>query len=78
MAHGVYTFSGALAPTGILSGAKFTSCVLLYWQRYCTELEQRASAKLCGVVQGMELRNFRRKRHLYAAGRPSRWASVAF
>jgi len=35
------------------------SCVLLYWQRYCTALEQWASAKLCGVVQGMELRSFR-------------------
>jgi len=36
------------------------SCVLLYWQRYCTALEQWASAKLrCCVVQGMELRNFR-------------------
>jgi len=34
------------------------------------------SAKLCGVVQGMELRNFRRGRHLYSAGRPSRWASA--
>ena len=33
-------------------------------------------AKLCGVVQGMELRNFRRGRHLYSAGRPSRWASA--
>ena len=34
------------------------SCVLLYWQRYCTALEQLASAKPCGVVQGMGLRNF--------------------
>jgi len=34
------------------------SCVRLYWQRYCTALHQRASAKLCGIVQGMELRNF--------------------
>jgi len=25
-------------------------CVLLYWQRYCTALQQRASAKLCGLV----------------------------
>jgi len=33
-------------------------------------------AKLCGVVQEMELRNFRRRRHLYSAGRPSRWASA--
>ena len=34
------------------------------------------SAKLCGLVQGMELQNFRRGRHLYSAGRPSRWASA--
>jgi len=26
------------------------SCVLLYWQRYCTALQQRASAKLCEWV----------------------------
>ena len=45
-------------------------------QRYCTTLQQRASAKLCGVAQGMELRKFRRGRHLYSAGRPSRWASA--
>jgi len=58
-------------------GAKFTmskSCVLLYWQRHCTPLQLRASAKLCGVKQGMKLRNFRRGRHLYSAGRPSVWA----
>jgi len=30
----------------------------------------------CGVVQAMELANFRRRRHLYSAGRPSRWASA--
>ena len=53
-----------------------TSCILLYWQRYCTAVQQRALGKLCGVVQGMELRNFRRGRHLYSAGRPSRWASA--
>ena len=35
------------------------SCVILYWHRYCTTLEQWASAKLCDVGQGMELRNFR-------------------
>jgi len=52
------------------------SCVLLYWLRYCTALQQRASAKLCGVVQGLELRNFRRGCHLYSAVRPSRWASA--
>jgi len=52
------------------------SCVLLYWQRYFTALQQQASAKLCGVVQGIELRNFRRMRHLYLAGQTSRWASA--
>ena len=34
------------------------------------------SAKLCGVVQGMEWRNFCRGRHLYLAGRLSCWASA--
>jgi len=34
------------------------------------------SAKLCGVVQGMELQKSRRGCHLYSAGRPSRWASA--
>jgi len=76
----IYTFSGAVDPYGNFVRCKihFTSksCVFRYWQRYCTALHQRASAKLCGVVQGMELRNFRRDRHLYSAGRPSRWASA--
>jgi len=35
------------------------SFVLLFWQRYCTAIEQWASAKLCGMVQGMDLWNFR-------------------
>jgi len=39
-------------------------------------LEQWPSAKLCGMVQGMELWNFCRGRYLYLAGRPSRWASA--
>jgi len=61
---GTYTiyFSGLL-PQRNFSRCKIhfasKSCVILYWQRYCTALEQWASAKLCGVVQGMELRNFR-------------------
>jgi len=42
-----------LPPNGILPGATFTLCpslnILLYWQRYCTTLEQCASTKLCGV-----------------------------
>jgi len=71
---------GSLAPWRNFATSKihFTSksCVLLYWQRYCMALQQWASAKLCGVVQGMELPNFRRGRHLYSAERPSRWASA--
>jgi len=76
MVHYIYTFSGALAPDRILLGAKFSirPSLAFDWQRYCTALQQRASAKLCGVVQGMKSRNFRRGRHLYSTGRPSRWA----
>jgi len=76
MIHYVYIigFSCPSATCKIDFASKY--CVLLYWQRYCTALDQWASAKLCGVVQGMELRNFLRGRHLYSAGRPSRWASA--
>jgi len=71
----IYTFSGDVCAT-----TEFTLCpslvVLLYWQRYCAALQQWASAKLCYVVQGMELLNFCRGRHLYLAGRPSLSASA--
>jgi len=76
----IYTFPGTLAPWQNFARCKihFTSksCVFLYCQRYCTALQQRASAKLYGVVQWMELPNFSRRRHLYSTGRPSRWASA--
>jgi len=76
----IHTFSAALASWQNFAGWKIhfasKSCVLLYWQRYCTALQQWASAKLRGVVQGMELQNFHRRRHLYLAGRPLRWASA--
>jgi len=75
----VYFFRGLLPLTNFARcKIHFTSksYVLLYWQRYCTALQQWASAKLCSVIQGMELRNFRRGRHLYLAGRPSRWTSA--
>ena len=59
-----YTFSEAFACWRNFASCKLhfarKSCVLVYWQRYCTALQQRASAKLCGVVQGMELPNFPR------------------
>jgi len=43
----------------------FKSCVLLYWQHYCTALEQWSSAKLCGIGQGMLLRMARCFFHMY-------------
>jgi len=75
-------FRGLLPPDGIFPGQYslyvqvLRSPVLAALGAYCTALQQRASAKHCGVIQGMELRNFRRGRHLYLAGRPSRWAST--
>ena len=61
-------FSGTLNPTHLYH--------LVYWQHYCRALHLQASSKLCGVVQGMELQNFCRGRHLYLAGWTSRWASA--
>ena len=72
----MYIFGGS-CPWRNFAGCKihFTSksCILLFWQRYCTALPQWALAILCGMVQGMELWNFHRRRHLYSARRPSRW-----
>jgi len=77
--HYIYIFGG-FVPWRNFATCKIhfasKSCILVYCQRYCTALQQRASAKLSGVVQGMELRIFRRRRHLYLAGRPSLWASA--
>ena len=49
-----YTLSQALAPLRNFARCKIhfassKSCTLLYWQCYCTPLEQWARAKLCGV-----------------------------
>jgi len=45
------------------------------WRSTANKVEkQRASAKLCCMVEGMELHNFHRGRHLYSTGWPSRWA----
>ena len=78
LVHYIYIFV-FFAPDGILPRAKVTfrpNLVFSYCHRYCMALQQRISAKLCAVVQGMELRNFRKGCHLYSAGRPSRWASA--
>jgi len=72
--------SGTFAPWRNFARCRFhfasKSCILLYWQHYCVALDQRASAKLCSMVQWMELWNFCRQRHLYSAGRPSHWPSA--
>ena len=65
--RGLYIFGGPLTEFSQVQNSL---------ARYCAALEQWASAKLCGVVQGMESRSFCRGRHLYSAGRPSRWASA--
>jgi len=75
LVHYIYIFGGSgqnFARCKIHFASKF--CALLYWQRYCTALKQWALAKLCSVVQGIEVLNFCRGCHLYLAGRPSRWA----
>jgi len=65
-----YAFRGLLPRNVIFATCKIhfasKSCVLLYCQRYYTALEQWASAKLCGVQQGV----------IYSAERPSRLASA--
>ena len=74
----IHTFCGALASWRNFATCKIhfasKSCIFPYWQRFLHGTRAAESAKLCGVVLGMELRNFRRGRHLYSAGRPSRLA----
>jgi len=52
MSRRVYIFLANSARYRIHFASKY--CVLLYWQRYCTALEQWASAKLCGVVSSRD------------------------
>ena len=75
LVHYIYIFGGSCPVTDFCQvQTRFASksCFLLCWQRYCTALEQWASAKLCGVVWGMELLSllviFNRRRHLYSEG----------
>ena len=75
----IYTFWGLLAPDGILPAAKLTlrpSSVFSYIGTVTARHSSSGRQPNFGVVQGMELQNFRRGRHLYSAGRPSRWASA--
>jgi len=69
LVHYIYIFGGSCPVTEICH-VQNSLCVqvlcspILAALPYCTALQQWASAKLCGVVQGMELRNFHRGRHL--------------
>jgi len=69
----VYTFSGALAPDGILAGAKFTfrPTLSLPFSYICSiTARQSSSGRQPNFVA------FSRGRHLYSAGRPSLWPSA--
>ena len=77
--HYIYIFWGLLPSDGILPGAKLTlrpSVAFSYIDSITARHWSTGRQPNCGVVQGMELRNFRRGCHLYSAGRPSRWASA--
>ena len=73
----IYSFSAGFCPL-----TKYCQVQTSLWvciqvlPRYCTALDQWASAELCGMVRGMELRNFLRGCHLYSAGRASCWLSA--
>jgi len=70
-------FRRLLLPDGIFPGAKFTlrpSLAFSYIGSVTARHSSSGHQPNCGVVQEMELWNFRRGRHLYSAGRPSRWA----
>ena len=45
------------------------------WQNFTT-LQNSLCVQVGTALQGMKLHNFGRGRHLYSAGRPSRWASA--
>jgi len=73
----ICTFLGFLPPDGILLRSKFTlhpSFALSYIGSVTARHSNSGPQSNCGVVQGMELRNLHRRRHLYSAGRPWRWA----
>jgi len=77
---GWYTihFPGLLPPDRILPRAKLTlrpSHTFSYIGSITARHSSSGRQPSCGMVQGMELRNLHRGRHLYSAGRPSHWAS---
>jgi len=82
LVHYIYIFGGS-CPLTEFRHVQNSLCVQVlafsYIGWYTALLHGTPSAgstKLCSMVQGMELWNFRRGRDLYLAGRPSRWASA--
>ena len=79
LTHSVYYihFGGLLPLDGILPGAKFTSRPSLAFSYIVSATARHSNSGRqpnCGVVQGMELRKFRRWHHLYlAAGAAIMW-----
>jgi len=64
-------FWGLLPPDGIFPGAKFTlrpSLALCYIDSVTARHSSSGRQPNCGVVEGIQLRNFRRRHHLYSAG----------
>jgi len=74
----VYTFPGALATLTEFCPVQNSLYVQVLRSLILQALLHGtpAAGVSYGVVQGMELPNFHRGRHLYSAGRPSRWASA--
>jgi len=69
--HYVYIFGGS-CPLTEFRHVQNSLCVQVLSSPILAALRHgtpaAGSAKVCGVVQGMELRNFRRGRHLYSLG----------
>jgi len=70
---------GALAPDGILHGAKFTlrlSLAFSYIGSVTARYRSSGRQPNFAAWQGMELRNYCGRCLLHSAGRPSRWVSA--
>jgi len=75
-----YIIFGLLFSNEILqgAGAKFTLRPSLAFSYICRVTARHSSSgrqRNCDVVEGMELQNFCKGRHIYSARRPSHWAS---
>jgi len=72
-------FRGLMPPERILPGAKFTYVQILRSPIFAALLHGTPAAGVSQTLRRgtrMWFRNFRRGRHLYLAGRPSRWATA--